>query len=138
VGSGPSSLFASDLDGDGDNDLAVVNNGSNNVSILFNRTIRTDFEDEPAGLPVEYRLSQNYPNPFNARTTIQYSMPGQSMVTIDIFDILGHKVETLIKGIKPPGNYQAVWDASDKSSGIYFYRIMAGDMVETKKMVLMK
>lgn len=89
-------------------------------------------------LPDGISLSQNYPNPFNAQTTIQYSLSKQSEITIDIFDILGRKIETIAEGIEPAGNHQTIWDANVQSSGIYFYRIKTGDKVETKKMVLMK
>jgi hypothetical protein len=93
-------------------------------------------ESDP--LPEQFELNQNYPNPFNAQTTIRYSLPTQSMVSIDIFDILGRKIETLAEGIKLTGNHQAIWDASGQASGIYFYRIKAGDKVETSKMLLLK
>ncbi len=93
---------------------------------------------ESSSAPNQITLSQNYPNPFNAQTTIKYSLPSPSEVSIDIFDILGRKVERLIEGMKPAGYNQAVWDASDQASGMYFYRIKAGDKVETKKMMLMK
>jgi hypothetical protein len=83
-------------------------------------------------------ISNNFPNPFNAQTTIRYSLPEQSMVWIEVFDILGHKIETIAEGTKPAGSYQAIWDAGDQSSGIYFYRIKAGDKVETKRMTLLK
>jgi hypothetical protein len=89
-------------------------------------------------VPALFMLSQNYPNPFNAQTTIQYSLPIQSTVKIDIFDILGRRIKTLAEEIKPAGDHQAIWDASGQSSGIYFYRIKAGDKAETKKMVLLK
>ncbi|HBZ01901.1 MAG TPA: glycoside hydrolase, partial [candidate division Zixibacteria bacterium] len=79
-----------------------------------------------------------YPNPFNAHTTIQYSLPKQLLVSIDIFDILGRKIVTLAEGMKPAGEHQAIWDARRQSSGIYFYRIKAGDKFETKKMELIK
>jgi hypothetical protein len=93
-------------------------------------------EKEP--VPEQFSLSQNYPNPFNAQTTIRYSLPTQALVTIDIFDILGRKVETIVEGMKPAGNNQAIWDARWQTSGIYFYRIKAGEKVETRKMVLLK
>jgi hypothetical protein len=104
---------------------------------LLDSTATPIYENSP-NLPAELSLSQNYPNPFNAQTIIQYSISKQAEVTIAIFDILGHKIETLTEGIKPAGNNQAIWDASGQSSGIYFYRIKAGDKVETKKMALMK
>ncbi len=88
--------------------------------------------------PTGFFLSQNYPNPFNTQTAIQYSLPKESLISINIFDILGRKIGTLTEGLKPAGEHQALWDASEQSSGIYFYRIKAGDKVETKKMVLLK
>jgi hypothetical protein len=89
-------------------------------------------------MPTHFILSQNYPNPFNAQTMICYTLPEQSLVLIDIFDILGRKVETLTKGVKPAGEHRAIWNASKQPSGIYFYKVTAGDMFETKKMVLIK
>jgi len=94
--------------------------------------------DELDQIPLDFSLSHNYPNPFNAQTTIQYSLSIESEVTIDIFDILGRKIETLAEGIMAAGEHKAIWDAGEKPSGIYFYRIKAGDLTETKKMVLMK
>jgi hypothetical protein len=95
--------------------------------------------DEPGPLlPAPFFLSQNYPNPFNAQTTIQYYLPNESIVTIDIFDILGRKIETLVEGIMPAGNRQATWDAGGQSSGLYFYKIKAGDYIETKMCLLLK
>jgi hypothetical protein len=94
--------------------------------------------EENAPIPSQFTVLQSYPNPFNAQTTIQYSLPKQSDVTIDIFDILGRKIETIAEGTKPAGEHQVIWNASRQASGVYFYRIKAGDKVETKKMVLMK
>ena len=94
--------------------------------------------EEGDKLPSDFSPSQNYPNPFNAQTTIQYSIPKESMVSIDIFDILGCRIRTIDEGLKPAGNYQAVWDASNQASGIYFYRFKAGEYIEMKKIVLMK
>jgi hypothetical protein len=79
-----------------------------------------------------------YPNPFNAQTTIQYSLPKTSDITIDIFDILGRRIATLTEGVMPAGNHQATWDASRYSSGIYFYRLKAAEYTETKRMLLLK
>ena len=99
---------------------------------------------EPTGitgeqlLPIEYSIHQNYPNPFNAMTVIRYSLPEPSNVIIAIYDVLGRRVETLIQEEKPAGYHQITWDASDHSSGMYFYRIQAGDHSETRKMLLLK
>ncbi len=93
-------------------------------------------EDQP--LPFEYSLYQNYPNPFNASTTIRYSLPAAADVTVNIYNLLGRKVNTVVQGEQSAGHHQITWDASDHSSGIYFYRIQAGEYAETKKMVLLK
>ena len=88
--------------------------------------------------PTHYTLMQNYPNPFNPTTTIRYSIPLQSLVTIKIFDILGRELETLINEEKQAGTYEITWNATNRPSGIYFYKIKAGNYTEAKKMVLLK
>jgi len=98
----------------------------------------TRIGNEHAIMPSSPLLISNYPNPFNAQTTIQYSLADPSPVTIEIFDILGRKIATLDEEAKTAGNYQVVWDASDRASGIYFYRIKAGDKAETKKVTLLR
>ena len=85
-----------------------------------------------------YSLEQNYPNPFNPSTTIKYQIPELSFVTIKVYDVLGNEITTLVNEEKPAGNFEVEFNASNLTSGIYFYRIQAGDFVETKKMVLMK
>ncbi|MEE9552942.1 MAG: T9SS type A sorting domain-containing protein [candidate division Zixibacteria bacterium] len=107
--------------------------------ITYGYDYRLDIEDTDIEiLPTDFILSQNYPNPFNASTLIEYGLPNSSDVTIEIFDILGRKVETLIQGEQQAGYHQVTWDASEISSGMYFYRIQAGKYVETKKMLLLK
>jgi len=93
---------------------------------------------ETEAIPNTFSLSQNYPNPFNPTTTITYSLPAQSHVNVVIYDILGRQVETLIDTKQQAGNHQAVWNANSKPSGMYFYKIKAGDFIETKKMLLLK
>ena len=95
-------------------------------------------KDELNRIPTNYVLQQNYPNPFNPSTTIKYSIPKQSNVTIKVFDLLGSEVTTLIDREQLRGNYEVEFDGSDLTSGIYFYRLKAGDYVETKKMILLK
>ena len=98
----------------------------------------TKAEDETVQLPLNLKLRQNYPNPFNASTVITYSLPRSLNVNIDIYDILGRKVETLIQGEQPAGYHQVVWNAKDKSSGIYFARLIAGDEKAVIRMALLK
>jgi hypothetical protein len=89
-------------------------------------------------LPASFSLQQNYPNPFNPSTTIQYSVPKTSLVTIKVYDILGREVTTLVNVQKSPGNYSVQFSAARYASGIYFYRMQSGTFSETKKLLLLK
>jgi len=90
--------------------------------------------------PNEFALYQNYPNPFNPSTSIQYAIANRQFVTLKIYDVLGTEITTLVNEEKPAGVYNVEFriDNLELSSGIYFYRLQAGDFVETKKMILLK
>ncbi len=88
--------------------------------------------------PVAYSLSQNYPNPFNPATVIKYSIPVASRVSIKIYNVIGKEVATLVNEEKPAGNYEVNFNASEFSSGVYYYTISAGNFRETKKMILLR
>jgi hypothetical protein len=92
----------------------------------------------PGQIASKFSLQQNYPNPFNPVTTIEYSIPKNSLVTIKVYDIIGREVRTLINSNLVAGNHMVQFDARDLSSGAYFYRITAGDFTDTKKMILTK
>ncbi|MCP4582132.1 MAG: T9SS type A sorting domain-containing protein [candidate division Zixibacteria bacterium] len=99
----------------------------------------TDVDDSPGDLVAgEYTLGQCYPNPFNARTTIVFGLPEAGHVTIDIYDMLGKKVETLLNGYHEAGFYQVNWNAAGQSSGLYLYRIQSGNYSDTRRMLLLK
>jgi len=107
----------------------------------------TAVDESSVELPNEFVLNQNYPNPFNPTTTIKYSIPNVVKLSPDlslqptqlhIYDILGRKVKTLINKQQSPGNYEVTFDASELSSGIYFYTLNTGEFVQTKKMMLLK
>jgi hypothetical protein len=101
--------------------------------------IVTDVEEEkPAALPLKFELGQNYPNPFNPNTTIEYSIPKQSRVTIKVYSLLGKEVASLVNENKPAGNYSVEFNASGLSSGIYFYRLQMNDQILVKKLTLLK
>ena len=85
-----------------------------------------------------FSLSQNFPNPFNPETRIDYSLSRQSEVRLTIYNIAGREVAQLVKSEQDAGNFSITWDASNVASGIYFYRLQAGDLVQTRKMVLLK
>ena len=102
-----------------------------------------DDETDQSNLPGSFALSQNYPNPFNPETQIAYVLPEGSDVNIEIYDLLGQRVKTLVDGYQSAGNHTVIWNGCDDygktvSSGIYFYKMKAGDFVETKKMSLMR
>jgi len=88
--------------------------------------------------PNAFSLSQNYPNPFNPNTIIRFQIKDSRFVTMKVYDILGKEIETLINEKKSPGTYEVIWDGSAYPSGVYFYKLMAGDFTETKKMLLIK
>jgi len=94
-------------------------------------------QDDEQVLPVTHSLSQNYPNPFNPITTIKYSIPAASDVRLDIFNVLGQRITTLINEKQQSGEYSIIWDASNIASGIYFYRLTTKEKILTKKMVLL-
>jgi len=105
-----------------------------------NFTIRTAaaLEDDHGANPVSYKLYDNYPNPFNPSTIINYELRMTNDVELSIYNSLGQKVVTLVSGIQKAGVYQIEWDASGFASGVYFYKLQAGEFVAVKKMVLMR
>ena len=90
------------------------------------------------GIPAEFRLSQNYPNPFNPSTTISFDIPVDGKVSLKLFDMSGKEISTLVNEVKTAGYYSVNFNASNLTSGIYFYSIQAGDFTATKKMMLVK
>jgi len=89
-------------------------------------------------LPFAYSLSQNFPNPFNPSTVIKYAIPRAGIVKMVVYDILGRQVALLVNELKQPGNYEVKFDALNFASGVYFYKIEAGDFTSVKKMLLLK
>jgi len=89
-------------------------------------------------MPTGYWLSQNYPNPFNPVTEISFNLPEVVDVKLEIYNVLGQRVTTLVNGLTEAGIHSVTWDGSDVASGIYLYHLQAGNFVETKKMVLLK
>lgn len=110
--------------------------------IYFNRILSVS--NESSTIPKSYKLEQNYPNPFNPTTIIRFSIPpykggrGDGSTKLVIYDVLGKEVSVLVNEELSPGAYKVTWDASNFPSGIYFYQLIAGDYIESKKMVLIK
>jgi hypothetical protein len=91
-----------------------------------------------SNLPTSFAIMQNYPNPFNPATNISFDVPKASHVELSIYNVLGQKVASLVDQNMDPGTHTVSWDASNNSSGVYYYRILAGTFSATKKMVLLK
>jgi hypothetical protein len=105
-------------------------------SVMVNISI-TDVGENPSN-PTEYKLYDNYPNPFNPSTILRYSIPEASFTAIKIFDALGNEVSSLVNETKSAGTYEVEFNATDLSSGIYYYTLQAGSFTQTKKMILIK
>lgn len=93
---------------------------------------------EPTGATLSYSLEHNYPNPFNPATTISFSIPVGSFVSLKVFDLLGREVSTLFSEELRPGTYSRQWDAKGLASGVYYYQLRAGGFVQTNKLVLLR
>ena len=98
----------------------------------------TSVERLSSDLPTHFSLDQNYPNPFNPATTISFSFPSQSFVSLKVFDALGREVSLVLSEELPAGNYSRQWDATGLPSGVYFYRLQAGSFTATKKLILLR
>ncbi len=91
----------------------------------------------PKKIPKSFGLFQNYPNPFNPGTTIKYELPRTSHVTLTVYDLLGKEVATLVNAVQEPGYKSVEWNAVGVASGVYFYRLRAGEFVQTRKLLLL-
>jgi hypothetical protein len=104
----------------------------------LNQPVSGLFSSPVGNFPFKFALEQNYPNPFNPMTTISYNIPVASDVNITVFNVLGQEVTTLVNEQKMPGTYQAYFNATNFTSGIYFYQMQAGSFTKTKKMMLVR
>jgi len=133
---------SSPLDNENPNDFNhtfVLSDVSPSITLWNNwADITTDVKPIKDLVPNVYELGQNYPNPFNPSTTIKFSVPEAGLVTLRVFNLLGQEVATLLNGEKTAGVYEATFDASTLSSGIYFYTLDTKNFSSTKKMVLLK
>lgn len=141
-------MVAGDFDGDGRTDLAGAGGifGDSAIAVLFNRGGVTAIAptSDDAGLVQRFHLEQNYPNPFNPSTTIRFGLPEAARVTMAIFDALGRRIVRARHAVPlPAGWHEFTWDGRDEggrpvASGVYLYRMTAGEFTQTRKMVLMR
>jgi hypothetical protein len=125
--------------------LRIYNNGSSiktgvikswSITITYRPII--GIKNISSEVPSSFLLNQNYPNPFNPNTNIRYQISNNSFVSMKLYDALGRNIETLVNEKQSAGTYEANWDASNYPSGVYFYKLEAGDFSQVKKMILIK
>ncbi|MCK6606321.1 MAG: T9SS type A sorting domain-containing protein [Ignavibacteriaceae bacterium] len=105
----------------------------------FQNTVPLSVKEVTGGtIPADFTLNQNYPNPFNPSTNINFSVPFRSQVQLKIFNVVGNEIATLVNEVMDAGNYNYSFDAGSLPSGVYFYKMTAGNITLTRKMVLMK
>jgi len=113
--------------------------GNSSAAMIANSNITLQKNNaESKNNPDVYTLFNNYPNPFNPTTTISYSIPKGSFVTLKIYDVLGREVKTLVNKFQTKGKYNVTFNASSLASGVYIYRMKAGNFAASKKLILMR
>ena len=137
-----------DIDGDGDLDIISIGWANSNVLLYENlavnargsvrSTAMTHGKTGSAALPCEFALYQNFPNPFNPATTIRYDVAEGSHVSLKLFNLLGQEVGTLVDQMQKAGQYSLDLNASSLASGVYLYRMQAGNFISTKKLMIVK
>ena len=125
----------------GGNDMFV--NVAVNQVLNVTESASTAVDENADAMPRSFELAQNHPNPFNPSTTINYALPQQVAVKLEIFDLMGRRVRKLVNQTQPAGRYAIAWDGRNEqgqqaASGVYFYRLRAGEFVQTKKLTLVK
>jgi len=112
--------------------------GTHGRGIFVGGMIAVRVASESNNRPVAFSLERNYPNPFNPSTTIEYSLSEKSKIKLTIYNLRGQEVARLLNQVQNAGTHKIVWDASKVASGVYLYKLQAGDFVQTRKMVLLK
>jgi len=135
---GAQCVGAADLDGDGDMDVLTASEEDARITWYENLIIQTELDEGQEIRPDTFGLSQNYPNPFNTTTIIRFALSKKCFVTLKVYDLSGRSIEMLVNEQRNPGIYDILWDANDLPSGIYLYRIKAGNHMETRKLILQK
>ena len=124
-------------------DISIASDGFFFWQASFTIGVLTGLADEAATIPESYSLSQNYPNPFNPETVLRYALPNSSNLSLVIYNLMGQEVIRWDEQNVQPGYYEKTWNGTNKfgvpvGSGVYLYRLVAGDFIETRKMILLK
>ncbi|NOZ75796.1 MAG: PKD domain-containing protein, partial [FCB group bacterium] len=136
---GAMSVFASDIDGDGDRDVLSASYSDDKIAWHENTLITLSITDgDPVQIPVEFVLEQNYPNPFNGATVIEFTLPEAGYTTLAIYNLRGQKVDQIIQRYLSVGNYRFTWQPQYQPSGMYFARLISGSTSATIKTMYMK
>ena len=122
---------------DKDNRIFIMNTNKAPY-FLLGQIIPTWIENNPTEVPLKFALKQNYPNPFNPTTAISYRLSAFSKVRLNVYDLLGREITTLVNEEKSPGNYEVKFDGTNLPSGVYFYTLSTNEFFQAKKMLLMK
>jgi hypothetical protein len=132
-----------DLDGDGKKEIVIANRNprpdmDDERIIILEMQSGTEVERPEGALPASFILEQNYPNPFNPSTTIRYTLPEASYVTLSVFNALGQEVATLVQGEVDAGDHEVVFDAAGLASGAYVYRVTAGALSRARTLMVLR
>jgi hypothetical protein len=119
-------------------DDGSIQHASDTMFTYFRNGTITSLTESNVEQPDKHKLRQNYPNPFNPTTTIQYSIPGKAHVKLSVYNTLGQQVAVLVDRTMGAGSYKTTWNAENQNSGMYLYRIEAGEFTDTKSMILLK
>jgi len=112
-------------------------NGRGDISVSLTN-INISVHDITIEIPTKYNIAQNYPNPFNPTTNVRFSIVNAGQVKLIVYDVQGREVQTLVNERLQPGTYEATFDGSALTSGVYFYKLVTNGFTETKKMILIK
>jgi hypothetical protein len=107
-------------------------------SLVLKYDPTVNVEEIQNDLPSDFTLFQNYPNPFNPKTKIEFRIVNSGFVSLKVFNVLGKEVAILVNDYKPAGKFEVEFNASELTSGVYFYQLKVENIIETKKMILLK
>jgi hypothetical protein len=126
--------------------IFFISNDTTNLPSFYSERVQINLEVREGStavsgitkIPLKWELEQSYPNPFNPSTTIEFALPKSAFVTLKVYNLLGEEVAMLVAEKLPAGKHQRVWEAKGLASGVYLYRLEAGEFVQTRKLILLR